>query len=70
MTKKLTKKKELLIYRDYLLLLGTAVWTGNSVRAQELLTNLSDYCFKRTQTASQSEEGLEDIEEAIENLTK
>lgn len=46
--KKPTQKQELEIYRNFLISLHTARWTGNTIIFNKLMANLSAYSYSRT----------------------
>lgn len=46
--KKVTQKEELEIYRNLLIRLHTARWTGNSESAMRILKAIGDYSYSRT----------------------
>jgi len=55
----ITEKEELKIYRNLLINLHTASWTGNAKMFSKIMNAISDYSFARTN----SNPGNEDQEE-------
>jgi hypothetical protein len=48
--KKVTQKEELAIYRNLLIRLHTARWTGNAELVKVLLNRIGEYSYARTNT--------------------
>lgn len=44
----MTQKRELKIYRNLLISLHTAVWTGNNERVRFILDKIGEYSYART----------------------
>lgn len=54
--KKPTQKEELNIYRDLLISLHTARWTGNSKKVIEILDKIGAYSYARTNSNGHEKE--------------
>jgi hypothetical protein len=46
--KKVTQKEELSIYRNLLIKLHTAIWTGNNDSVKRILKAIGEYSYART----------------------
>lgn len=44
----MTQKRELQIYRNLLISLHTAVWTGNHEKVRDILEKIGNYSYART----------------------
>jgi hypothetical protein len=68
--KKPTEQEELKIYRELLIRLHTARWTGNTKKVQELLDKIGAYSYARTNTNGFPEEEEERMKQTLLDLDK
>ena len=64
------QEEELKIYRNLLIDLHTAHWTGNTKRFGELLKKIGDYSYARTNTNGFPEEEEERMKQTLLDLDK
>jgi len=68
----MTPEEQIYIYNDFLILLHTAIWTGNHNKVKELLKKLSTYSSIRTNNFEEDNynDRKEKLEESLKDLNR